>query len=516
MEDRRKLANGKEIWVIKAGFPNNASKKNWSDYFFACTLKKYLNRAGVYTVIESRDEWENEGAADVVVALRGPEAYYPDRRDPDTIYIMWNLSHPDRVTVEEYNAYDLVCIGSAKEEYLEEICRKVQVPVRQLLICADMEIFHPARVEKEKKYDWVFVGNSRGIKRKSVVWALEHHIPLKIWGKGWDKLLPEHADAVMAENIPNYMLPELYWETKITLNDHYEDMTEHGFMNTRILEAMACGVPVLSDYVDIIEKLFGDSVLFYTNEEQFVEQAEKIQVDYPAIRERVEQMWQVLQEEYSFESRVEQLLTLREELQGENQGIFDMFYKKFEQLQSEADTLDYESWHDKYTTIKEAYMQLPWMAQRSEELLEDKKRIQFESCFPGLKERIKVAERQRRERTWKEQEQHLLDETAKKIKENDKLKERNQFLEEWKDRLVRERTELQEKLQRTYDEKSEINRKLQQTYSEKFDRGVEIKELKQINRELKKKIDGIKGCKTYRLARCIGFPVRMWRKLIRG
>lgn len=51
---------------------------------FLRTLKKYLNRAGVYTVIESRDEGENEGAADVVVALRGPEAYYPDRRDPDT------------------------------------------------------------------------------------------------------------------------------------------------------------------------------------------------------------------------------------------------------------------------------------------------------------------------------------------------------------------------------------------------------------------------------------------------
>ena len=43
--------------------------------------------------------------------------------------------------------------------------------------------------------------------------------------------------------------------------------------------------------------------------------------------------------------------------------------------------------------------------------------------------------------------------------------------------------------------KSELTGKLQQTYSEKFDRGVEIKELKQINRELKKKIDGIKGVK---------------------
>lgn len=516
MEDRRELANGREIWVIKAGFPNNASKRNWSDYSFACTLKKYLNRAGVYTVIESRDEWENEGEADVVIALRGPEAYYPDRSNPDTIYIMWNLSHPDRVTVEEYNAYDLVCIGSAKEEYLEDIRSKVQVPVQQLLICADMELFHPARVAKEKKYDWVFVGNSRGIKRKSVVWALEHQIPLKIWGKGWDKLLPEHTDAIIAENIPNYMLPELYWETKITLNDHYEDMTEHGFMNTRILEAMACGVPILSDYVDIIEKLFGESVLFYKNEEEFVEQTEKIQSEYPAIRERVKQMWPVLKADYSFESRVEQLLSFRTDLTKEHQERFEQFYKEFQQFMNEVNAMDYEIWHDKYVAMKEAYMQLPWMAQRVEELLENKKRIEFESVFPGLKERTEAIEKQRSERIWKAKERILLAEADKKEKENHKLKERKQFLEEWKDRLVRERTELQEKLQRTYDEKSEINRKLQLTYQEKFDRGVEIKELKQINSELKKKINGIKGCKTYRLARCIGFPVRMWRKLIRG
>ncbi len=38
----------------------------------------------------------------------------------------------------------------AKEEYLEEICRKVQVPVRQLLICADMEIFTRQEWRKKK------------------------------------------------------------------------------------------------------------------------------------------------------------------------------------------------------------------------------------------------------------------------------------------------------------------------------------------------------------------------------
>ena len=103
MEDRRKLANGKELWVIKAGFQNNASKKNWSDYFFACTLKKYLNRAGVYTVIESRDEWENEGAADVVVALRGPEAYYPairtELRWKSILPMTWSALVPQKKSI---------------------------------------------------------------------------------------------------------------------------------------------------------------------------------------------------------------------------------------------------------------------------------------------------------------------------------------------------------------------------------------------------------------------------------
>ena len=57
MEDRRKIADGKEIWVIKAGFPNDPVKRLWSEYAFSNSLKKYLERLGVCVFIESYDEW---------------------------------------------------------------------------------------------------------------------------------------------------------------------------------------------------------------------------------------------------------------------------------------------------------------------------------------------------------------------------------------------------------------------------------------------------------------------------
>lgn len=74
MDDRRKLADGKEIWVIKAGFPDAPVKKWWSEYVFSNSLKKYLERLGYYVVIESYDEWYDGGEADVVIVLRGHKA----------------------------------------------------------------------------------------------------------------------------------------------------------------------------------------------------------------------------------------------------------------------------------------------------------------------------------------------------------------------------------------------------------------------------------------------------------
>lgn len=313
MEDRRKIADGKEIWVIKAGFPNEPVKKLWSEYAFSNSLKKYLERLGVCVFIESYDEWHGDDTADVVVVLRGHKEYFPVRKNKNCIYIMWNLSHPSTITDEEYNSYDMVCIGS--EIYAKKIEKRLRVPVRVLPMCADTEIFYPDSEEKEeKKYDWVFVGNSRYVKRKSVVWSIAHGIPLKIWGANWEKVLPESAEHVVAENIPNDELPKLYRNAKVTVDDHYEDMALYGFINTRIIEALSCGLPVISDYSEALDRMFGDAVLSYRNENEFVEQTKKIFEDYDTVKKKTKELCPVIRKEYSFEARAGQIKSFSEEI----------------------------------------------------------------------------------------------------------------------------------------------------------------------------------------------------------
>ena len=313
MSERRQLADGKKIWVIKAGFPDEPVKKCWSEYSFSHSLKKYLERFGYYVVIEAWEEWENDEEADVIMLLRGHEAYFPDRKNKDCVYIMWNLSHPDTVTEEEYNAYDLVCIGG--ERYGNELKKRLKVPVEILPICADTEIFAPdTDPYGEKEYDWIFVGNSRYTKRKSVVYSLQNNVPLKIWGRGWEKVLPESVPYVVAENIPNDDLPDLYHNAKVTIDDHYEDMLEKGFINTRIVEALACGLPVISDYSDTLAEMFGDAILYYRDEKEFVEQVRYIQENYREVKERALKLYPVIKENYSFESSAKKLIRFSEEI----------------------------------------------------------------------------------------------------------------------------------------------------------------------------------------------------------
>ena len=301
------LAKGKPIWVIKSPEPDTNEKFVWGEYNFSRALKREIEKLGYYVVIEEYENWYCEVEADVVLVLRGPHDYHPDRRNAKCKYILWHLTHPNTMSKEEYELYDMVFVNSLS--YAKEMAKQVSVPVEPLLVCADMEIFQPAETD-EANHEFVFVGNTRRVQRDFVLWCENHKIPLRIWGEpgGWKKYVKQDSSIELQGIIDNKDLPELYRKSKIILNDHFEDMRNNGFMNNRLLEVLACGRPLLSDYHPDYEEVLGDGILFYKNEEEFLEKLADLKENYDEHRRRVLAMWPRLQEEFSFEARAKELV----------------------------------------------------------------------------------------------------------------------------------------------------------------------------------------------------------------
>lgn len=344
-------AEKKPLWMILCPAPNDETKLRWGDYPYAMSLKKYLERNGVYVVVDFREDWNMEIEADVVLVLRGAKFFRPDRRRQNTTYIMWNISHPDYVTEEEYSLYDLVCVASKR--YAEELRPRLLVPVAVLQQCTDTEEFCPesaatdaatvetiatgvttakavatgsvasdtaaagsvtseseAHAEGGRKYDFLFIGNSRGIARRPVMWSVEENLPLTIIGSGWNKILEDHMDLIVAPFIENDKIPALYRASKCTLNDHWDDMLRNHFVNNRIFDALACGLPVISDASDELMEIFPDAVLYYSDKESFDKAVAEIENNYDAVKARVDAQWPLIREHYSFEARAKELIAL--------------------------------------------------------------------------------------------------------------------------------------------------------------------------------------------------------------
>lgn len=302
-----RAAGERQVWVIKCPAPEGPVKVRWGDYAYAVTLKRYLDRLGIYTIVDTKEDWDCEENADVVLVLRGCHFYRPDRRNEKCLYIMWNISHPEMVTPEEYELYDVVCVAS--RHYAEKLKTMIKVPVFPLLQCTDTELFYPAEQENLEN-DYIFIGNSRGVARRCVMWAAEDKLPLKIWGTGWKAMLGANKTMIQALSIENSEIPDLYRSSKATLNDHWKDMLDSQFVNNRIFDALACGLPVVSDYCDELKEIFPDAVLYYDTKEGFDACIKTLETDYPAVKAKAAAQWEMIQKEYSFEARAKELVEI--------------------------------------------------------------------------------------------------------------------------------------------------------------------------------------------------------------
>jgi GT2 family glycosyltransferase/glycosyltransferase involved in cell wall biosynthesis len=239
--------------AIKICSPNIERAEGWGDWYFACSLRRELENLGHSVRIDFLDEWHGPHASadDVVLAIRGLNRYEPRK---DQINILWVISHPDMVSVDEISDYD-ICYSASR--MLPKLFQKLtSTKIEFLPQCTDENIFFWPKNDHERN-GVVFVGNSRGVHRPVVMAAVDSGIDLDIYGSGWDEL---DGIAVKAPLISNNKLGDLYRGASVVLNDHWDDMRRWGIISNRIFDAIACGTPVISDDVVGLGELFGSVI----------------------------------------------------------------------------------------------------------------------------------------------------------------------------------------------------------------------------------------------------------------
>ena len=309
----QRLAKGKEILVIKCPALERRGAKS-VDYAYCDVLKRYFEEAGYYVLIDCYEDWNCSINADVVVLIHGYRYFHPDRRDENTKFVMWINCFPDKITAEELALYDLVMTTSEiHQKMLQQI---TDIPVAFVPMLTDTDSFYPSDTPAQPKYNCVFIGNiiQRKYPRDCIRWCNDNGIEVDVWGEGWDKFYANSMFVHLHGRIDYKDLPELYRNARFSLNDHFADMLESEMMNNRFPEVLLSGIPMVCDWTESFERNYGDMVLFYRNEEEFVQCMKEMEERYDELRANVMKNQDKLKEEFDFRRGIERMKALIDDI----------------------------------------------------------------------------------------------------------------------------------------------------------------------------------------------------------
>lgn len=305
----QRLAKGKEILVIKCPALEGRGAKS-VDYAYCDVLKRYFEEVGYYVIIDCYEDWNCSINADVVVLIHGYRYFHPDRRDEKTKFVMWINCFTDKITAEELALYDLVMTTS--ETHQKMLQQMTDIPVEFVPMLTDTDSFCPSDTPTQPKYNCVFIGNiiQRKYPRDCIRWCNDNGIEVDVWGEGWDKFYANSMFVHLHGRIDYKDLPELYRNARFSLNDHFADMLDTEMMNNRFPEVLLSGIPMICDWTESFERNYGDMVLFYRNEEEFVRCMKEMEERYDELRANVMKNQDKLKEEFDFRRGIQRMKAL--------------------------------------------------------------------------------------------------------------------------------------------------------------------------------------------------------------
>ena len=245
-----------------------------------------------------------------MVLIHGYRYFHPDRRDENTKFVMWINCFTDKITAEELALYDLVVTTS--ETHRKVLQQMTDIPVEFVPMLTDTDSFCPSDAPAQPKYNCVFIGNiiQRKYPRDCIRWCNDNGIEVDVWGEGWDKFYANSMFVHLHGRIDYKDLPELYRNARFSLNDHFADMLESEMMNNRFPEVLLSGIPMICDWTEYFERNYGDMVLFYRNEEEFVQCMKEMEERYDELLDNVRKNQDKLKEEFDFRRGIQRMKAL--------------------------------------------------------------------------------------------------------------------------------------------------------------------------------------------------------------
>jgi len=288
--------------------PNDHNMKFWGDLYFARAMKEEFEKRGYLANVRTRQDWHKRSTAKYTIFLRGNREYYPTVEE-GRVSIMWNISHPDEVSLVEYNAFDYVYFASEKLKC--KLGGQIQCQSGVLMQCTDENVMR-AEEYLDKKYELLFVGNSRQVYRQILKDLLPTEYKLTVIGRHWEKYPVQQY--VIQPYIANDEVGQAYHDAKILLNDHWDDMKEQGVISNRIFDALAAGAFVISDYMAEIDEEFEGAVVTYQDKDDL-----KNKIDYYLTHEderlaKAKLGQEIVLEKHTFSNRIEKMIQVMEQL----------------------------------------------------------------------------------------------------------------------------------------------------------------------------------------------------------
>ncbi len=290
--------------VLRTSIPNASRAKGWGDWWFAVGIQKSFESLGLECVIDFKRNWgEDYGETCLNLYILGHDEVPLQK---DRLNFVWYIYPGDRVPEQKFPEFDHVFVASSV--YADQLRLLFSsLSLTYLPQAFDGTLMQPAP-EKPTSSELVFVANAH-FERGGGVAAFAHHSGngFKLWGDRWSEPFDKY---VVAKQVANGELCHTYASSLAVMCDHHPQMKNKGFVSNRIFDALACGVPVISDRIAGLPAEFKPYVLTVNSPDEFAHAVEQIRHETPEQAKARRQFALDMRETHSFDARCASILNV--------------------------------------------------------------------------------------------------------------------------------------------------------------------------------------------------------------